>query len=990
MAITFTGPDFGTLVIPGAVTAVKVETPNAGLSTTGVLMLVGEAEAGPAATQEDDITLNSFGPESLAAVIRKYQAGPLVDAFRLAVSASNDSNISGSPSRIILAKTNVSDKAEGLLLRSGLSSDYVTVADLNYGELGNLINLSVTAVQEVPPTTGQFTYIPTPSTSTLGLRVNGGVQQNLTISAKKSPTALVGTVSSAAGTSFNSMTVSGLNNLHATGGLDRGTVDAAMVASGQTLAVATPGSSSTIVVTLNTGSWAVTPSVGDTLIIPATGEYGAAGDSAIDGATQANLGAYVVTAATSNTVTAVKLRNNAVGALILPESVVAVDIAAVTDFIVYSPVVVSNYTGVERAVLSSALIGQTVTGTASGSQLTLTLQTGAQWNALPQANDILLIPATAPAAWLAAGANGGWYRVVSATSGVSAGASTIVMVRLSNGDPSSFAATAIASTTDLRDLRPAIDGTGKALEIFDGGGAEAITTQLYNLSTSLVTWVSTAPSPKLLVSATEYTSTLNVSRQFDNVQEAHVGQPDIVFRLGYHGGGAVTSATATIANVSGVPRLTTSVSGGNGVNLDIDLRKYRTLSDLVTYIGTQTGYVSSVGSALYGQLLTVYKDSEDVYQTVLDKGTFGIASQNIAAPSTVSPAGRIKREAWALFKRVSENSVLIQLGSPDPLAATSGQPEVQSLFFLAGGTKGSTSQADVAAAIDEMEKVRGNFLVPLFSRDAVDDIEDGLTDSASSYEIDSINAYAKSHVLALSVVKRRRNRQAFLSKQDSFTNVKLAANNLASPRCVMTFQDFKAIGGDGLITQFQPWMTAVCASAMQAAGFYKPIFKKFMNTSGILMADGSYSSLLPTQVEDALLNGLLPAELAETGGFRWVSDQTTYAADTNFVYNSIQAVYVADVIALTLAQRLERAFVGQSLADISAGLILSFLTAVMADLKKLKLTGSSDDAPLGFKDATVVIGNGAAQVSLNIKLAGALYFIPITAYITQISQTASL
>ncbi len=974
-----------TMIKPGAIVDVKVQSPNSGLSTTGILMLVGEADSGPDVSSETDITENGYGPDALASVIAKYGSGNIVDAFRVAAAAANDPNIQGAPSRIFISKTNISTKASGTLQRAGLASSYGVLADKNYGASGNLINAAViSGTAEVAPTTGSFTYIPTPSTSSLNMRINGGANLPVTVSAKMPPSTLVGSVMDAATASLSGPLVSGLNVTMATGGVNRAVLGATTVADARTVALAVP-SGANITLTISSGAWEVTPSVGDTLIIPQTGTYGSVTVSPFDGAGAANRGAYVVTAATSSVISATKLRNDVAGVLVNPVPVGASDILAVNDFICYSPIVLQNMTGTERSVLTG-LVAQTVVGTASGQSMTLTLQTGAQWAALPQVGDNLLIPASAPATWRGgSNVNVGWYQVTAATTGVGAGASTIVMTRLSNGTPASFIATAIAAVTDLRVLRPAIDGVGKGLEVFDGGGTELITTQLFNLSSTPVTWVSTAAVPAILLSASETSNTLTVGRQSDALSEAITGPSDVVLRVGYHGGG-VSTVTGSMT-ISGTT-LTTTVANGNGAPLSINLLNYRTLGDLATYINTQTGYVCSVASTLFGQQLLTYQDPITLaYRTVLDKGTWGIASHNIGAAATVSPAGRVKKDAYALWVKIS-NSLLSQLGTVSAPAGA-GQPEVQSLFFLSGGAKGSTSNANVVTAIDAMEKIRGNFLVPLFSRDASLDSADSLTDATSTYTIDYINASAKTHVLALSTTKRRRNRQAMLSKKTTFTAAKLAANNLASARCSMTFQDFKTTDSTGTLRQYQPWMGAVYAAAMQAAGFYKPIVKKFMNTSGVLMADGTYSDQLDSQVEDALLNGLLPAERAETGGFRWVSDQTTYAVDNNFVYNSIQAVYVADTIALTIAQRMENAFVGQSLADLSAGLMLSFLTAIMIDIKRLHLTTSSDDAALGFKNATVRISGPAAEVSLNIKLAGALYFIPITAYISQVTQTAS-
>ena len=71
----------------------------------------------------------------------------------------------------------------------------------------------------------------------------------------------------------------------------------------------------------------------------------------------------------------------------------------------------------------------------------------------------------------------------------------------------------------------------------------------------------------------------------------------------------------------------------------------------------------------------------------------------------------------------------------------------------------------------------------------------------------------------------------------------------------------------GSLVQFQPWMGAVLAAGMQAAGFYRAIVNKGINTSGVLMRDASFSDKDDSQVEDALLAGLLPARKSLTGGF---------------------------------------------------------------------------------------------------------------------------
>lgn len=954
----------GIAVLPGAYPTVKVQKQNSGLSATGVLVFIGEATAGPDHTLETDISANFYSPDDVAQVLSKYGSGPLVDAFSAASVPAKDEEITGSPAAIYLIKTNVSGKASKAFTSAGFTS-YGTLADKSYGEGGNSIYGVVTAVNEVAPTTGTATYIPSPSASTLGLRVNGGAKLSLSIGAKTLPSALVGSITSGASTGLNS-----LAGVLATGGVDRGVLTALSLTA--TLAVVATGNS--VVITLGVVSaWATTPTVGDTLIIPeligaATSEYGATEDSCIIGAGSANAGSYVVTAATSNTVTATKLRNNITGAFVAPVNVSAATLGAEgSDILCFSPIAIQAQTGTNRNVLTGLTVN--VTGTATTSSLKLTLATGSVWAALPQVGDTVLIPSTAPAAWHASGANGGWYVVTAATTGTAAAASTITMTRLSNGNPASFAATAIAAVTDLQVFRPAVDGLGKALTLFDNGGTDNVSVHFYALSTTPSTWLSTAVSTKLQVSATEQRATLTVSNDATGVSESVTAGGEIALKVAYKG----TTATLTITGTT----LTTTVVGGNGANLSINLTKFKTLAALASFIKAQTDYVCEVGTAVLGQLPCV-KSSK----SVLDTGTYSIASEHGEL------AGRIKRDAYSFFTELTAGSTLVQLGTVTPAQASTGLPEVQSTFFLAGGTLGGSTVAKVLAGIAAGEKLRANGVVALFSRDAADDIADGLTDATSDYLIDDVNAALTTHIIKMSSFKRRRHRQGFVSKQTSFTNAKLAANNIASYRMAMTFQDFKVVDAAGTITQFQPWMGAVLAASMQAAGFYRSILHKGINCTGIVMADGSFSATHDPDLEEAVKNGLLAAMPEETGGFKWSTDQTTYGTDTKFVFNSIQAIYAADVVALTTSQRMEKAFTGSSLADVSASVALSFLKGIMADLKRLKLLVGDDEAPLGFKDAKIAITGNKMECSLTVKLATSIVFIPIKFLVEEVRSAA--
>lgn len=828
----------GTLIIPGAYPTIKVEAAASGLATTGVLMLVGEADAGPDYSEEEDLADNTFGPDQLGDAIAKYKSGSLVDALRGAAAASNDPNIVGSFSRAILVKTNVSAKASANMVKFDAST-YAALADRSYGKLGNLINYMVTTrTAEVGPTTGAFAFLPPIASTNISLRVNGGAALAATVTAQMTPTQFV-------------TLVDALSGVDATGGVDREILGTSGTPLAGNLVVAATGNS--IVVTFSVNYGAV-PTAGDTLWIPS--------GSVIAGASNENRGAYVVTAATATTITATKLLD-ATGTpaqLTAPANVASVAADDNTDVMAFSPVTILNVVA----------------------------------------------------------------------------------------DPS--------------------PGLGKTLEINElTSGTGIFSTLCYTLvgsTPTAVTWISTTATPAVITSSAEYVALLTASRQVDNITEELFEGGKVALTLGYTG----TTASAVITSTT----MTITVVGGSGTSpAAITLADYPTIADLATYISTLTGFTAAAATGIMGQQPS----------TSLDQGTFTFGS------TFGAKTGRIKQDAYKFFNKVNNDGVLVQVSVDGETQPGAGLPAPQALSYLSGGTKGATTDALFNSAVDALEMVRGNFLVPLFSRDASEDVADSLTDAASTYTIANIHSYSRAHVNKMSTLKRKRNRQVFVSMRDDFDTVKETAANLANYRAWLGFQDVKDISASGVV-QYQPWMAAVKMAAMQAAGFYRPMVRKFVSISAAIQAAGDFNAENDSAMEDALLAGLGPIRRDETGGFYWVSDQTTYGKDSNFVYNSVQAVYTSDTLALTVAQRLERNFVGQSVADVSATLVVSALEQIMDDMFRLKLIAKSSDAPRGFKNLRVQIQGPAMLVSFEAKLATGIYYIPVSCLISQVTQSA--
>ena len=841
----YTDTDNGRLVEPGAYAEWKKDSSALGLSANGVLMLVGEADAGPDYSLEDDLDDNGFGPDQLSDVVAKYSSGRLVDAFRQAIAPISDPEIGNSFSKCVLIKTNVSAQASCVALNAA-GGTYGTLYAKQGGKNGNMVYWKASAATaEVIPTTGQFCFLPPIGNLDMSFRANGGTVQNLTITALELPPAI-------------KTALDALTGVGATGGTDRvlltvaDDVAIALISGGNvTISRVTAGGAAT--------PWNAQPQVGDVVYIPST--------SVIKGATSKNVGSFIVTLINgTNSFNATKLMDGSgvPGACTLPcETVAHQGVAAITEVQAYAPI-------------------------------TMTLDAGV-----------------------------------------------------------------------------VVDGYAKSMEVNElAPNTDKLSNCLYDpLLLTKVAWVSKTGAPKLISSAAEYKVKFDVNRQFDNVQESFTCGGEVAFKVAYQG----TTATLTIDTVN------ITVAGNGGDALVLKHSSFPTIADLCAFLNSHSSnkYSAAVGSATLGTLPT----------TALDEvTTVGIATSWGLLATPIYP-GSIKIDAYRFYQNLL-GSAVVQLGLVAAPAAA-GLPAVQPVAnynYLANGTKGGTTNASYQLAVDAVESVEGNFLVPLFSADAATDIVTADTESTSTYTIALINAYAKTHCLKMSTLKERRRRQAFCSIRTTFTLALAAAAGMNYPRLSMSFMDEKCTATTGIV-QFQPWMNAVTAAAGQACAGPKAIFNKALNISAALQAAKDFNPKKRTDKETALQAGLLPVKWVKGTGYVFVSDQTTYSTDNDPVFNSIQAIYCADVISATAEQAME-VYIGRSSADVDATVISIGMTAVMGDLLRLKWIAKSDDAPNGYKNLKVKMKAGVATVTCEVKIAGAIYYVPVIFTVSLPSSSA--
>ena len=157
---------------PGVYSKLEV-VQNGGLppEETGVVGIIGEALGGAPGSVSGIVQYDS---STLGLLIQQFKSGPIVDAARALVNASNDARITNGASRILVWKTNPSTQST-LAVPSG----WGTLTSQNYGLDENLISSTIS--EDTAETWNlQFGADWTATPTNLTLRVNGGTLVTLT------------------------------------------------------------------------------------------------------------------------------------------------------------------------------------------------------------------------------------------------------------------------------------------------------------------------------------------------------------------------------------------------------------------------------------------------------------------------------------------------------------------------------------------------------------------------------------------------------------------------------------------------------------------------------------------------------------------------------------------------------------------------------------------------------------------------------------------
>ena len=424
--------------------------------------------------------------------------------------------------------------------------------------------------------------------------------------------------------------------------------------------------------------------------------------------------------------------------------------------------------------------------------------------------------------------------------------------------------------------------------------------------------------------------------------------------------GAGTSCLLSVKVIASELRLQTTCAGAAADDLDILLensegKNQYTVKELVALIDSNASYDAVV---LFSQDPDRNANQLDYYDDL----------------EVIDVAGVLKRDIVDLVDYVntySQFAVAVReenvYRSIEPFASAQ-------LFTGAGdGTATNTAWGD---AFEAFKDERVNIIIPLLSADK------------GSVSIDSVNTFAKNHVVSMWSTTGRSERNAYVSLLGSKDELKDASRTLNSAFVSICGQDARQLNVAGDLTWLDPWAMCCLAAGMQAGSEVgEPITKKVLNVNDVRVRDNSWT---PRQNTDEMIEaGVLFAQPLDTGGFRWAVGNTTYGRDGNFVYNRISVVEAAGFIAYDLRYNLDLVFTGTKARTGTAEAIANFIRNRMSTYLNEDITVGDDlNDGLGFKNLRVDLEGNTAIINVSVTPVQGVDFILPTIYLADIQQSA--
>jgi len=504
----------------------------------------------------------------------------------------------------------------------------------------------------------------------------------------------------------------------------------------------------------------------------------------------------------------------------------------------------------------------------------------------------------------------------------------------------------IVTIDQIADANDHRNGRSQVAELIAGSGSDLLA--FLSLSAGLVN-----PSQEPALRAIISRQVDSVSEDSDNIA-GDVGG-DVYLEIGCNDSSCEVSIDSS--------KLTSVAATAE--DMDINLADFNTIDSLAEFIDSKALYSASVPAGVNGGL----------NPNILDR----VVSAGASSPS-LKPC-KIKADAWSLANYFNANSGLVELERDSYI----GLPDAIEKTFLSGGAKGASATSDFSAALTELEKEELDFIIPLVSQDASDDLaEDAAsTDSASTYDVDSILAAVNTHCRKMSGTKARKERQCYVGYRGTFDECRAKSLAINSEFTSLLMQDILVPGAADLEWK-QPFMAACLVAGMHAgAEVGQPVTRKYINCQGV--RHRKKQGLTPSSLEEfdsrvsadlAIQDGILPLLQPASGGVRVMVHNATYSKDSNFAFNRPSVLYAGHYVARTMREQLEAIFIGEKNKTSTPADLVAYITAVMADFKRADIiVGDDTNDGLGYKDLAIRVQGNTIYINVVVTIVEGIDFI---------------
>lgn len=459
---------------------------------------------------------------------------------------------------------------------------------------------------------------------------------------------------------------------------------------------------------------------------------------------------------------------------------------------------------------------------------------------------------------------------------------------------------------------------------------------------------------------------------------------------------AVTAATASIVGSAGVATSMTSTITMSPVsaldNLSLTFAAGETLQEFITRVNAGGKYLLEVPSGVNANTFLMKE---------MDFGTRATAV-DIRYDHEVSYAdkGTFRADLQAVVDWINDTSELVTAvrvgmnGGAELPAVTGGAASTvaDTVVYLVGGTRGTSTNTNWQDGHDALLEVRANHMVPLISYDLADD---GFGSTATFASVAAQAAsFADEANDGTSVGSGELG--VYIGMDGTLTELQALTNTTNNPNVHIFGQKLTVLDPTGTLVEKPEWSAAVQAAGMRAGlpDVGEPLTFKKIKCVGI-SNDTSWSTKSISDRNACIESGIMFAEEAPNGGFRWVRDITSYIGDDtngNFIEGSVRDAtrYVVYDLRTAVAERFTgeaRAATVTTIRELVTNKLGQYYRAgILVDSNDPEDPNSTELIP-GFRRVKVSISGNTANIKAEIFVLYGVVFegLDISVQVPQIS-----